>query len=135
MPSVAFDRAAHRVEPGAEAGRTLYRDPVVGRAGPVQLAVRQPPDQRPAGQVGNGDIDLVQADVVAPGEGAATWQPPPWLAVNQRRSDPVSKHPGGVNYRVTPGCRAHLGYRRDRRPALTAMTSTPLNLMRAESSC
>ena len=71
VPGLAGDRAAHRIQPGAEAARALEGDPVVGRAGPVQLPVGQPPDQGPAGEITESGFDLGQADVVAPGQRGA----------------------------------------------------------------
>ena len=97
MPGLAGDRAAHRVQPRAEPGRALEGDPVVGRAGPVQLPVGQPADQKPAGQITEGGVDLGQADVVSPGQRAAPGQPPARLAVHERRRHAVGQHGRGLD--------------------------------------
>ena len=98
VPGLAGDRAAHRIQPGTEAGRALDGDPVVGRAGPVQLPVGQPPDQGPAGEITESGVDLGQADVVAPGQRGAAGQPPAWLPVHERRRDPVREHRAGPGH-------------------------------------
>ena len=71
VPGLAGNDAAHRVEPGAKPAHTLNRDPVVSRAGPVELTVGQPPDQRTAGQFGDRGVDLGQADAIPAGQCAA----------------------------------------------------------------
>ena len=103
MPRVTLDRAAHRVEPGAEARCPFDRDPVVSGACPVQLAVRQPPDQGALGEVTKRDVDLAQADVVPARECAAAGQPPARFPMDQRRRDPVSEHTSGADRRIAPG--------------------------------
>ena len=96
MAGLAGDRAAHRIQSRAEPGRALERDPVVGRAGPVQLPVGQPADQGPAGEIGEGGVDLGQADVVSAGQRAAPGQPPARFAMHERRRYPVGQHGRGL---------------------------------------
>ena len=95
VPGLAGDRAAHRIQPGTEPGRPLDRNPVVGRAGPVQLPVGQLPDERAAGQVTERGVDLGQADVVPPGQCGAPGQSPARFPVHERRRHPVREHRDG----------------------------------------
>ena len=122
MAGLAGDRAAHRIQSRAEPGRALERDPVVGRAGPVQLPIGQPADQGPAGEIGEGGVDLGQADVVSAGQRAAPGQPPARFAMHEGRRYPVGQHGRGLGRcargRGTGiiGRRRSLGGRRRRLP-------------------
>ena len=57
MAGLAGDGSAHRIQSRAEPGRALDGNPVVGRAGPVQLPVGQPPDQGPADEITESGFD------------------------------------------------------------------------------
>ena len=117
VPGLAGDRAAHRIQPGAEADRALDGDPVVGRAGPVQLPVGQPPDQGPPGEIAERGVDLGQADVVSPGQRGATRQSPARLPVHERRRHPVGEHRAGPG-RARPSARSPTVTPRGRRGRL-----------------
>ena len=95
VPGRAADLAAHGVEPGAEPADPLERDQVLGRAGPVELPVGQPADQRPAGELHDGGVDLRHADVVPAGQRAAPRQLPARLPVHERGRHPVGEHAAG----------------------------------------
>ena len=77
---------------GAQPGHALQLDQVLGRAGPVQLAVREPPDQVPADQLRDGVLDLGRADVIAAGQRGVPRQPPARLMVHQGRGEAVGEH-------------------------------------------
>ena len=95
VPALADELAAHRVDVRGEAGQPLQRDAVLGRAGPVHLPVRQPPQQVPGGQFVDGGVDLGRAHVVAARQGGQPGQPPPGLMVDQGRRHAVGEDTGG----------------------------------------
>src|SRR5579872_103080 len=95
MAGGAADLAAHGVQLGAEPAHALERDQVLGGARPVELTVGQPADQRPAGELTDGRVDLGHAHVVPACEGAAAWQLPAWLPVHECRRHPVSEYTAG----------------------------------------
>ena len=78
----------------AAARQALQPDQVVGRAGPVHLAVGQPAQQVPRRQLLDRGLHLGRAHAVAAGERAAPGQPPARLVVDQRRGHPVREDLG-----------------------------------------
>src|SRR5258708_6025229 len=92
LPAAARHIAAHRVDAGPKLRHPVHRDQVFSGTRAIELAIRELADQVPGGQLPDGLLDLVGADVVTPGEGAWPWQPPPRLVVHECGRQPVSQN-------------------------------------------
>ena len=92
VAALAGQLATHRVHAGREPRQALQGEPVLGRAGPEHLAVRQPGQQVALREQVNGGVDLRDRHVVPAGQRRVPGQPPARFVVQQRRRHPVGEH-------------------------------------------